>query len=192
MSRSYSTRNANNVPQFRFNYNFFKNSFFPSVIAEWNNLDLGIRNSESINIFKKSILNFIRPIPNSTFNCHNPRGIKFITRLRLGLSHLREHKFKNSFQDCLNPFCDCGNGEIETSSHYLLHCPNYTNERSVLLNKIRQIDSKILEKNDCMITQILLFGDQAFNDNVNTAILNATMDYLTSSKRFDNPLFENT
>ena len=110
LSRSYSTRNANNIPQFRFNHNFFKNSFFPSVIAEWNNLDFGIRNSESINIFKKSILNFIRPIPNSTFNCHNSRGIKFITRLRLGLSHLREHKFKNSFQDCLNPFCDCGNG----------------------------------------------------------------------------------
>ena len=37
----------------------------------------------------RSILKFNRPSANSFFNCHNPKGIKFITRLRLGLSHLR-------------------------------------------------------------------------------------------------------
>ena len=67
-----------------------------------------IRNSSSLNIFRKSILKFMTPSTNSLFNCHNPKGIKLITRLRLGLSHLREHKFKHSFQDSLNPFCSCG------------------------------------------------------------------------------------
>ena len=38
----------------------------------------------------------------------------------LGLSHLCEHKFKHSFEDCLNPLCPCGN-EIKTSTHYLPH-----------------------------------------------------------------------
>ena len=43
-------------------------------------------------------------------------------RLRLGLSHLREHKFKHNFQDSINPLCNCGH-DIESTTHYLLHCP---------------------------------------------------------------------
>ena len=48
----------------------------------------------------------MRPTLNSFFNSHKSKGIKFITRLRLVLSHLREHKCKHSFQDSLNPFCN--------------------------------------------------------------------------------------
>ena len=64
-------------------------------------LDNNIQNSESVSAFKKQILKFIRPSPNSTFNVHNPHGIKLLTRLRVGLSHLREHKFRHNFQDSL-------------------------------------------------------------------------------------------
>ena len=41
--------------------NLLTNSFFPSAIIEWNYLDLDIRNSSSLNIFRNSILKFIRP-----------------------------------------------------------------------------------------------------------------------------------
>ena len=51
------------------------------------------KNSDSFAIFKKRILEFIRPKPNSIFNIHNPLGIKYLTRLRVGFSHLKEHKF---------------------------------------------------------------------------------------------------
>ena len=61
---------------------------------EWNKLDNNIRNSGSVSAFKKKILKFIRPSPNSTFNVHNHRGIKLLTRLPVGLSQLREHKFR--------------------------------------------------------------------------------------------------
>ena len=106
---TYNTRNTNNIPLFKVKHNFFQNSFFPSAVIEWNKLDLNIRNSESLNIFKKTLLNFIRPSGSTVFNCHNPKGVKLLTRLRLGLSHLREHKFKHSFQDSLNPIRSCGN-----------------------------------------------------------------------------------
>ena len=129
----YNTRNTNNIPQFKVKYNFFRNSFFPSAVIESNKLDLNIPNSESLNVFKNSLLKFIRPSGNSVFNCHNPRGVKLLTRLRLGLSHLREHKFKHGFQDSLNPICSCGN-DIETLAHFLLHCPHYSHERSTFLN----------------------------------------------------------
>ena len=84
-------------------------------MKEWNNLDPQIRKSESISIFKSNILKFIRPKPNNVYYCHNHKGIKLLTRLRLGLSYLREHKFKHNFQDYLNAIFLCGN-EIENST----------------------------------------------------------------------------
>ena len=84
---------------------------------------------------KKIFLKFIRPSGNSVFNCHNPRGVKLLTRLRVDLIHLREHKFRHGFQDSLDPICSCGN-DIETLVHFLLHCPHYFHERSTFLNTI--------------------------------------------------------
>ena len=45
-----------------------------------------------------------------------------LTRLRLGLSYLREHKFKHSFQDTLNPFCSCG-VDVKTNMHFFSLLP---------------------------------------------------------------------
>ena len=101
----YNTRNTYNIPQFKVKHNFFRNFFFPSAVFELNKLDLNIHNSESLNIFKKNLLTFIRPSGSSVFNCNNLRGVKLLTRLRVGLMHLREHKFKHDFQDTLNPIC---------------------------------------------------------------------------------------
>ena len=56
--------------------NFFQNSFFPSIVIEWNKLDQNIRNPENLNIFKKKLLEFVRPSGNSFFRCHNPKGVK--------------------------------------------------------------------------------------------------------------------
>ena len=43
-----------------------------------------------------------------SYDCHSPRGTELVTQLCLALSHLRERKFKDSFQDSLNPICDYG------------------------------------------------------------------------------------
>ena len=110
---NHRARNSYNSPQFNIKHNFFKNYFFSSVIAEWNKLDSDIRNLNSLKLFKSRILNFIQPNPNSIFNCHNPKAIKYLSRL--GLSHLREQKFKHSFQDTLNPICACGSRVITSS-----------------------------------------------------------------------------
>ena len=126
--------------------------------------------------FKESILQFIRSTPNRTFNCHNSIGIRLITRLRLGLSHIRDHKFKHSFLDCLNSNCCCGK-DIETTVHYLL--------RSIFLNNIRSIDENILSGSDSRISETLLFGISSFNDTKSTSFLYTTSDYILSTKRFD-------
>ena len=51
--------------------------------------------------------------------------LKLLTRLRLGLIHLNEHKFLHNFEDCLNPLCSYSL-EIEDTTHYLLHCQNFS------------------------------------------------------------------
>ena len=132
---------------------------------------------------QENTLDFIRPSGSTVFNCHNPKGFQLLIRLRLGLSHLREHKFKHNFQDSLNPICSCGNG-IETPAHFLLHCPNFSNEISTFLNIIGSIDRNILTRSDSQVTETLLYGDSNLNNVTNTFILNATIDFLIATKRF--------
>ena len=67
--------------------------------------------------FRNSLLKIGRPLQNSIFKVLYPLGIKFLTRLRLGLSHLNEHKFKRNCQNCLNPLSSCSL-EVESTIHF--------------------------------------------------------------------------
>ena len=49
--------------------------------------------------------------PNEVYNVYNPSGLKLLTRLRLGFSHLHAHKFSHNFRDCLDELSICGNYE---------------------------------------------------------------------------------
>ena len=148
------------------NMNIFETLFFPFAVIEWSKLDNNIRNSESVSAFKKQILKFIRPSPNSTFNEHNPHGMKLLTRLRLGLSHLREQKCRHNFQDSPDPFCNCSR-HIETTIHFFLHCSNYSNQRKTLFEKIINIKSSLLNQNDSVIVETLLLGSNGLYDEEN-------------------------
>ena len=108
--------------------------------------------------------------------------------MRVGLSHLREDKFKHSFQDTLNPICNCGE-DNETTSHYLLHCPDYLRERKTLLNKVSSIVPNIFDFNNDQLTEILLYGKEDLDNINNTSILDATINYLIETKRFNAELF---
>ena len=122
------TRN-NNFPTYNCQTDCFKYSFFPSTLKECFRLDVNI-NSESISLFKSRLLSFIRPNQSNIYNIFDPIGLKLLTRLRLGLSHLNEHKFCHNFQDCLNPLRSCSL-DIEDTTHYLLHCQHFSNHRYV-------------------------------------------------------------
>ena len=184
----YSTRNIHNITLDNTKHNFFKNSFFPSTIIEWNKLDPHLRKSENFSVFKSNILKFIRPSPNSVYNCHNPRGICLITRLRLSLSHLREHRFKHGFQDLLNPLCSCGN-DLESTEHFFLYCPQFAKERRTLLSTLGDFNYSLLENTSNALTQTLLFGITSLSSSDNSKILSATTGFILSIKRFGKQLF---
>ena len=68
----------------------FLNSFLPFSINEWKKLDPGIRNLDSHAMFRKKLLNFIRPSEKSIYNIYDPKESKLLNRLRLGFSHSRD------------------------------------------------------------------------------------------------------
>ena len=101
------------------------------------------------------------------------------------MSHLREHKFKHNFQGCLNPICSCG-FDIESTSHFLLHCPTFNDEQYTLLSTLN-IDCKLLELTKFSSSQTLSYGNTLF-DKEKKHILNATIEYILSTERFEEPL----
>ena len=169
-------------------HRFFKNYFFPATIDEWNVLDYSLRNVPSIIVFKQNILRFIILDPNKVFN--NPHGVKLLTRLRLSrLRHLQGHKFNHNFSDCLDEICIYEKG-IESTNHFFLQCSLFLKERHVLIHKIRDIDSSLIDQNENSLCYTLLFDKENMNDSDNVHILNATMEYILSTERFNVPLFE--
>ena len=46
---------------FHYKDNFFENTFFPSLIPEWNNLDSSIRKYRSLGVYEQKILQLVLP-----------------------------------------------------------------------------------------------------------------------------------
>ena len=87
-----------NIPLLKTRADAFKTS-----IQEWNKIGVSTKNLP-FTIFRNFLFKSIRPKPKLIFGLPNPNGLKHLTRLRLGLSHLREFEFKHNFQDSINPF----------------------------------------------------------------------------------------
>ena len=138
-------------------------------------------------MFKKALLKYIRTSPSLVYNVTDYVGLKLLTRLRLNLSHLCEHKFKHNFQDTVNPLCSL---ESESVTHFLLHCHFYTNQWKTLFDSLHDINTSIPNLSDDKLVNVLLYGDNnLYNTEINTLILNCTICFLKSSERFDNALF---
>ena len=91
--------------------------------------------------------------------------------------------------DSLSPFCSCGL-DIESTTHFLLHCPTYIIEIRALLSTIENIDNNLLDLCEPVLIKALLFGRNSFDADANTNVLYATIEYILSAKRFDELLFQ--
>ena len=186
-SQMYIIRLLDDVATLYSRTDIFKYLFFPSTISEWNKLELKIRQSKTLLTFRNALMKIGTPIPKPVYNVHNPVGLKLLTRLRLGLSHLNQHKFNHNFQDCLNPLCSCSL-EVESVSHFFLHCHYYSNIRSTLLNELQSIDINLLNQEDDIVVEVLLYGSTKFNNNQNFRLLSSSIDYILKSERFSGSL----
>ena len=159
----YNTRNTRNITTYSCTSDAFKYSFFPWTIDEWNKLNFNIRTS-SFNIFRVNLIKIIRPISNPIFGIFNPLRLKLITRLRLSLSNLDEHRFNHNFNNCINPLCTCSL-DIESTVHFFLHCNYYNSARISLLNDLNSVDRTLLNLSDLSLVNVLLYGGPQFDDS---------------------------
>ena len=174
------TRN-NSIPSYKCRTNCFKHSFFPTTLNDWFNLDINIRNSESFTLFKCRLLSFICPVQNSIYNIFDTKGLKFLTRLRLGLSRLNA-------QDCLNPLCSCSL-ETEDSSHYLLNCHHFSKHHAHLVNSVKSVCDNFDSMSGNVKKNVLLYSNSHFDEVKNRFIFEGTITYIRDSE-FSGYLFD--
>ena len=182
------TRNSH-ITIFHCRTDCFKYSFFSATLRDWFDLDDNVTASESISIFKNKLLSIICPVQKSVFNIFDPQGLKLLTCLRLGFSHLNAHRFRHNFENCINPLCSCIL-ETEDTVHYLLHCHHFNQLRIELMNSVTCLFDNFDSLSDSYKRDILLYGDSRLDDNKNKLILEATINYIKNSNRFSSSLFE--
>ena len=88
-----------------------------------------------------------------------------LTRLRLGFSHLPEHKFRHDFKGTLNPLCYCSI-KTETTTHYFLRYYFYNSNQATLFNNLENIPISFSMVSDNNIISLLLQGDDKFDDTM--------------------------
>ena len=84
--------------------------------------------------------------------------------------------------------CSCSSG-VETTTHYFLYCVNFNTQRQTLFDKTATIDSNISIENEDSIVNTLFFGKPISENSFNKAMLNASIEFILSNERFNNPLF---
>ena len=62
------------------------------------------------------------------------------------------------------------------------------NERTLLLNDVSRITKDSLSSCESTFVKLLIYGDDSFASAINTFILNASVECILSSKRFDGAL----
>jgi hypothetical protein len=117
----------------------YQKSFFPATLKLWNDLDIIIRNSPSVHIFKRKLklkyVQFPRP---PTYHFTGNRNLNILhAKLRQNCSPLRSDLFRSNLIE--NPICSCGVG-AETTEHYFLYCTKYVTARNKLENNIELIN----------------------------------------------------
>ncbi len=168
----------------------YKESFFPYCFKHWDLLNIDIRESitssgkPDLTKFLVAYKRTIRPTKSLCYNIRDRYGVSLLTRLRVDFSDLRAHRFNHNF-NCPSPVCAC-NIENETSKHYLTCCPRFSHHRINLMNSISDIvNPETTHLPNDNLTHILLYGSNAYNVVTNKLILEASIRYIKSSKRFN-------
>ena len=168
----------------------YRASFFPYCVIEWNKLDRNLRDLPTVKQFKNALLAFLKPKITQIYSVLDNKGVIFLNRLRMGFSHLREHKFRHNFQDTQDPLCSCQvNSAVETTEHFLMHCSVYANVRRTMFDRLLQLDINLLPFKPKTLFNLLIYGDSKLKYTQNHDILSITVKFLRESGRFDGPLF---
>ena len=134
----FSLRSADNFTQLQCRIVRYQESFVPSSIKIWNNLNLDLQYSISLLIFKGKLRFYIFPHTyNKLFDYSISIQASILhTRLRLGYCALNDYLFKINCSSSHK--CRCGLAN-ETVKHFVLFCPLFAAPRAGLFTSAAQI-----------------------------------------------------
>ena len=154
----------------------FKNSFFPSTIDLWNNLDDTLANCTSLYSFKRELKKRVKKPPKH-YSYGDRKGNILLCQLRNSKSQLN----RDLFDDHLHNTPNCVTYSPETVDHFLLHCPNYLPERITLMNTLSsnpELDSKMsISSND------QIKGNKDLSYEESCMLSDYVMEFIKQSKR---------
>ena len=113
----------------------FCDSFFPSCIVYWNELDEKLKKAINKKSFQSSLVKVVKPPRRNNFKILDKIGLKYLTQLRVGLNDLKRYKLDHNFDDTIDPMCSANDG-VEEVTHFLLSSQLYGHIRIELLNSI--------------------------------------------------------
>ena len=151
----------------------YESSFMPSTLKLWNQLDVNIRNCESLSQFKKCI-RIIPPKISDHLSIGERKYNVFLIRIRHNCSSLHNDLFGVNI--IVSPRCDCG-ADIENADHYFFDCIRFHTSRNkplLTLNFIQGISS-----------DLLVNGSSDYDYDTNELIISATLKILKESGRFE-------
>ena len=130
---------------------------------------------------KSTILGKIKPKRKEIYNVFDKNGRRYLMQLRF-------YKFKHNFLDTQDAMCKCNFGS-ENAEHFLLNCHEFSHIRNTLMSNVsRKIIADFHSFSPTNIIKTLLYGDKKYTKDVNTYILNHTINYIKNSKRFKKSL----
>lgn len=181
---SYSLRNSNNLVLPWVRTEKSRNSFLFSSVKLWNSLEISVRECQSVFAFKSALLKVVFSVPpvNKLVYLGDRYTSILHTRLRLRHCGLNFYLFNINCSD--SPGCSCGASK-EDVSHYLLVCPNFAAQRTVMLTSIvRCVGLQWSTFSSNYKVFVLLNGSLDLSFDTNCVIFAAVREFISSSNRF--------
>ena len=161
-------------------------------MREWNKLDENIKCVNYLPLFKNRLKKSKCREKNKIFVIDSSKESTNHSRIRMGLSALNYQRFSYNLITYSN--CLCGNPR-EDEPHFLLHCPNYTAQRTrllgrignlltVLILKMNQIENLHRLVNDGFLVDIFLRGHNELTCTENLELFNHIQQFIRESGRF--------
>jgi hypothetical protein len=144
----------------------------PDLIRKWNALDPNSKLITDIKEFKKKITHNISSNPLFYFGDRKANIIH--SQLRMHCSNLRHHLYELHVID--DPVCLCGL-DVEDTKHYFMNCPLYNTNRTSLINTINALSNFSVD--------VILYGDDNIDIELNCIIFAAVHDFILESERFN-------
>lgn len=171
---NYPLRNTENyiLPHYRLSHT--EKSFIPSTVRLWNELDIDIRNTPTLQSFKTQIT--------PQYNRHacfsiDHRGKRqtaiLFNRLRHHCSILKYDLYRCNLVE--NSTCECGN-LCENSYHFFFDCPIYVVQRNKMYQDLSMLNYIDLD--------ILMYGSEDLSPDSNKHIFDVVYRYIQATERF--------